>query len=185
MIIKDESDIKILKDMFSQGKYDQMSYYWDETEQRIFSRDIFRYKEKGRYSAAQIKNAEAEILENVLVFTDTNEITFSNSFINKYETLLEHISTITNDLIFTYHSFGEKSCKDSVWFREKEFHTVCQWLIHKFEKEILRHFLEAKSPALHEPLVKVSNMKTFLTDKLKSNYFTADKIKKYYKDDRI
>lgn len=132
MIIRDESFLRLLKDMIAKGKYEQMAYYLESTEAKIYSRDIFRYKERGGYALAQIKHAESEILRHIIVLRETGEITFSRFFVDKYEVLLEHISVLTSDMVFTFHQQGELALRNSVWFREREFHSTCEWLVYAF-----------------------------------------------------
>ena len=133
---------------------------------------------------AQTKNAEKEILKNVLVFRDTDEITFRRPFVNKYEALLQYISTMTDDMMFTftYSLLDEPGVRNSLWFREREYHSICQWLVYAFENEILRHFIERKEVIIYEPVAKLAEMDSFLTGKLKVKYFTVEKVKKLYKD---
>ena len=121
MVVRDQKLLGMLRDMILRGRYEEMGYYWNSGDEKIYMRDIFRYKDKGRYTMAQIKNAEKEILKNVLVFRETEEITFRRPFVNKYETLLQYISTMTNDMMFTftYSLLDEPGVRNSLWFRER------------------------------------------------------------------
>ena len=44
MVIRDEKLLRLLNDMILRGKYEEMGYYYDSRETKIYTRDIFRYK---------------------------------------------------------------------------------------------------------------------------------------------
>lgn len=45
--------------------------------------------------------------------------------------------------------------------------------------------MEKKEVIIYDPVAKLAEMDSFLTGKLKQKYFTVEKVKKLYKDDRI
>ena len=124
-------------------------------------------------------------MRNVVLLRDTGEISLRRSFINDQEKLLFHISVMTNDMVFDFFGTGTNPTLDSIWFNEKDFHSMCEWLIHSLENEIMTHYTNNPEVPVYELLEISRNISTFASPTLKDQYFTPQTCRQHYKDKRI